>query len=62
MKVKEEEHKAEGAAAQAAEQQFREERAEQVRLEGERKKKLDNVRRKWAWGRTMAQSASSSLY
>ena len=46
MKVKGEEHKAERAAAQAAEQQFRAERAEQVLLESERKKKLDNVRKK----------------
>ena len=39
LKVKEEEHEAERAAAQAAEQQFRAERAEQVLLESERKKK-----------------------
>ena len=62
MKVTEEGHEAERAAAQAAEHQFRAERAEQILLESERKKKLDNVRKKWAWGRTMAQSASSSLY
>ena len=64
MKVKEEkeERKAERAAVQEAEQQFRAERAEQVLVESERKKKLDNVCKKWAWGRTMAQSASSSLY